>query len=320
MKERIKRTIEWWIRNENVTDFVIYPYGNNGKIAKDILNKDFGIQERFIVDNNLADGINIFDSNYLRELVPTEDFVILVTVHMTSEYYAETHKQISFVPTQRMIDIFSVSSFFNPWNFYEKAALKDSKLSIIEMISREIYERKLSGEVAEAGVYMGHTAQWINRLFPDRRLYLFDTFEGFRNEDLDTEDANNRFHLQIDFSDTTEEIVLNKLIYPQQCIIKKGWFPQTAEGIDELFCFARLDMDLYAPTLAGLNYFYDHIIEGYICVHDCRSRNFDGARAAVEEFCNKKGIGFVCMPDDLGTAVISINKLKLPTPKRCAEP
>lgn len=308
MRERIKATIEWWIKNKSVVDFVIYPYGNNGKIAKDILNKDFGIQEHFIVDNKLTNDTYIYDVIYLRKQMSVENFMVLVTVHMTSEYYVEAHKQISFVPTQRMIDIFSISSFFNPWKFYEKAALKDTKFSIIEMISREIYERKLPGAVAEAGVYKGHTAMWINRLFPDRQMYLFDTFEGFRTEDLNMEDANNRFHLQIDFSDTTEEVVLDKLIYPQQCIIKKGWFPKTTEGINNLFCFARLDMDLYEPTLAGLNWFYEHINEGYICIHDCRSRNFDGARAAVKEFCNINGIGFVCMSDDLGTAVISINK------------
>lgn len=37
----------------------------------------------------------------------------------------------------------------------------------------------LNGCVAEAGVFQGNFAKVINANFPDRKLYLFDTFEGF---------------------------------------------------------------------------------------------------------------------------------------------
>ena len=66
-------------------------------------------------------------------------------------------------------------------------------------------------------------------------------------------------------------------------------------------------MDLYDPIYAGLQYFYPLMEKGgYIVVHDCRSENFDGARAALLDFCKEKNIGYMCMPDDLGSAVINI--------------
>ena len=309
MREQIKKSLDWWINEKHIKKFVIYPFGGNGKITKDVLNNDFGIKELFVVDSNKSneeDGV--YDLQYLKERIDTDDFMVLLAVHRSSQYYIEIHRDISFIPTDRMIDIFSISTFYNPWKYYEQGYFKEPKISIIEMISREVYERGLIGEVAEAGVYRGNTAMLINRLFPDRKLYLFDTFEGFNDEDLNDESANNRYHSEIDFGNTNETIVMRRMIYPQQCIIKKGWFPQTAEGISDKFCFVRLDMDLYAPTIAGLNWFYERINEGYICIHDCRSRNFDGARDAVREFCDEKGLGFVCLPDELGTAVISINK------------
>jgi hypothetical protein len=58
------------------------------------------------------------------------------------------------------------------------------RYSSLELVAREIYENKISGNVAELGVYQGGFAQYINQIFPDRKLYLFDTFEGFNESDV----------------------------------------------------------------------------------------------------------------------------------------
>ena len=57
------------------------------------------------------------------------------------------------------------------------------RLSSLELIADEIYTRGLAGNVAELGVFQGDFAQQVNRVFPDRKLYLFDTFEGFDERD-----------------------------------------------------------------------------------------------------------------------------------------
>lgn len=41
---------------------------------------------------------------------------------------------------------------------------------------------EIEGEMAEAGVRDGAFAKYINKYFPEKKLYLFDTFEGFNNE------------------------------------------------------------------------------------------------------------------------------------------
>ena len=144
-------------------------------------------------------------------------------------------------------------------------------------------------------------------LFPDRKLYLFDTFHGFDQRDQRYDDDSEIHNLKLDFSDTSVEMVLEKMIWIQNVIIKEGWFPDSAKGVNDEFCCVRLDMDLYQPTKSGLEFFYPRMIHGgYICVHDCRSRNFDGARKAVEEFCKKYSLNYMNMPDDLGTAVIPV--------------
>jgi hypothetical protein len=126
--------------------------------------------------------------------------------------------------------------------------------------------QNLNGAVAEGGVFRGNFAYYINKYFCDRTLYLFDTFEGFNADDLmkeqtfDDPDFNNgRFGengSQKAFIGTNENYVLSKMPYPQKCLIRKGYFPETARDIKENFCFVNLDMDLYQPMLEGLRFFY----------------------------------------------------------------
>src|SRR4029079_18426640 len=53
------------------------------------------------------------------------------------------------------------------------------RLSTLELVAYEIDRNNILGSVAELGVYKGKFARYINQLFPNRKLYLFDTFMGF---------------------------------------------------------------------------------------------------------------------------------------------
>jgi len=312
-EERINKQIESCIRNHvknHKCNYIIYPYGKRGIEGKRILNA-CGVLEKYIVDNRKSvDNPDIKSVAELREdYQKDKSFMILLLADYANEKNLELYQQISdFAEVDRIIDVCSPSMFYNPEIFLEKIYLKEiHRLSAIECIEREIYRNNIAGAVAEAGVYRGYTAMHINYLFPDRKLYLFDTFEGFHEDDQREDDKNDRYNLKIDYSDTTEAVVLGNMRFPKNCIVKKGWFPESAKDVNETFAFVRLDMDLYEPILAGLRFFYPKMSKGgYIAIHDCRSKNFAGARDAIEDFCREEHINFMCMPDGLGTAVISI--------------
>lgn len=171
---------------------------------------------------------------------------------------------------------------------------------------QEIIARKVPGSVAELGVYRGDFAKRLNQLFPDRKLYLFDTFAGFNHQDVATEKASGFSSGEQNFADTSVEMVLRKMPYPQQCVVKKGFFPATAADVNDTFCFVSLDADLYDPILEGLRFFYPRLaVGGYIFVHDFNNDEYKGAHQAVLEFCRAEGVGFTPLPDGGGTAVIS---------------
>jgi O-methyltransferase len=47
----------------------------------------------------------------------------------------------------------------------------------LELLCKRLVD--IPGAAAELGVYKGPFAQMINKLLPDRKLYLFDSFQGF---------------------------------------------------------------------------------------------------------------------------------------------
>ena len=71
-----------------------------------------------------------------------------------------------------------------------------------------IYQTCLSvknkdGYIAEVGVYKGGSAKLINKLLPEDRLYLFDTFDGMPEVD----EEKDSFHKRGDFNDTSLQSV-----------------------------------------------------------------------------------------------------------------
>jgi hypothetical protein len=164
------------------------------------------------------------------------------------------------------------------------------RIKFLENLGKMFKEKNIYGSVAEGGVYRGNFAYEINRVFPDKKLYLFDTFTGFDEKDIEQDYKNNfsKSREQNNFMETSEELVIGKLIYPEKAILKKGYFPESAEGVEETFCFVNLDFDLYQPILAGLEYFYPRMVKGgIILIHDYFSETYKGVKQAVFEFEQK---------------------------------
>ncbi len=176
----------------------------------------------------------------------------------------------------------------------------------LSLLSKEIDEHEVIGVVAEVGVYQGDFAALINRCFPGRVLYLFDTFEGFSDDDATFDIAGGLSERHHDFSRTNIELVLSKMYNTDNIRIKKGWFPESALGCEnEVFCFVSLDTDLYKPIYEGLVWFYSRLAEGgYIMVHDYNSDTYRGVKKAVRQFAQEQRISYTVFPDTGGSVII----------------
>ncbi|MCI8855584.1 MAG: hypothetical protein HFH26_03430 [Clostridiaceae bacterium] len=187
---------------------------------------------------------------------------------------------------------------------YQTADL--TRTSALSLAVDEIKRRQLPGETAELGVAAGKFAAVINALLPEKKLYLFDTFEGFPDADLEFDRAQQYSNQRPgSYSGIDLNQVMGKMHAPENCILRKGWFPDTAEGLEEQFCFVSIDCDLFKPIYAGLNWFYPRMVKhGYLFVHDYRSKYFLGVKEALARFADEQGISYMVLPDNTGTAVI----------------
>src|SRR6185312_9672965 len=144
---------------------------------------------------------------------------------------------------------------------------------MLVLLMRSIAERRITGLIAELGVYKGETAKLMHYYLPEKKLYLFDTFQGFTDRDISSEKAET--DLIIDKTDFTNTNVTNVLNYinplNKNVIIVEGRFPDTVLNMnfEEGFAFVHLDADLYLPTKNGLDYFFPKMTKGgFIVIHD----------------------------------------------------
>lgn len=184
----------------------------------------------------------------------------------------------------------------------------DLRAATFRRLADRVSANGIEGALAELGTYRGDFAWQLNERFPERRLYLFDTFDGFDERDIRVErEVSSSRAAAHDFSDTRARDVLARMPYEDQVVIRKGFFPETAQGLEECFALVSIDVDLYAPTLAGLEYFYPRLVRGgAILLHDYNSLQFDGVRKAVEEYERRHGmLPLIPLSDLHGTAVIT---------------
>lgn len=196
----------------------------------------------------------------------------------------------------------------------EDALSKDNdyvRYATFQLAVQELNNAKIAGDVAEAGVFRGDFAQYINYAFPDRTLYLFDSFEGFvPDESVNEIQAGNATSAMLEaYKNQSIDTVLKKMTHPEMVDIRKGFIPDTFQGLDDkVYCFVSLDVDFEDSLLAGLRYFYPRLVEnGYIFMHDYNSRQLQCAKAAVSRYENELGKTLAKVPlcDINGTLVIT---------------
>jgi hypothetical protein len=144
--------------------------------------------------------------------------------------------------------------------------------------------RKISGDIAEVGVYRGGSAKIICAAKGDRPLHLFDTFEGLPR--VGETDMVWPFY-EGKFAASYDE-VNDYLSVHEKVFIYKGLFPATAGPVaDRKFSLVNLDVDTYDSTRDCLVFFYTRMSRGGIILsHDYITA--PGVRRAFDEFFSDK--------------------------------
>lgn len=153
--------------------------------------------------------------------------------------------------------------------------------------------RHLAGDtsIAEIGVYRGGGSYFIaavaQQLFGKPvEIHSIDTFEGHPDEIAAEDDS----HWPGKFGDTSFEEVQKYLsVFPNVIVYKGRFEDRCAELKNEKFCFVHVDVDIYAPTRAGLEFFAERLLlGGVMVVDDYGFTTCEGSKQAVDEFAAKQ--------------------------------
>lgn len=295
-------------------EFVIFGAGLMGTCIKRGLEKYYSIHIRTIFDNDESKWGKKIDDAVIsppQKLIDIEK--VFVCIGQIKQRKAVEMQLINLgIPGEKIEDMAITSEY------------KDAIIEIdpvrnnwIKAFAEHTKEVGMLGSVAECGVYYGDTAIFINKYWPDRTLHLFDTFEGFPDEDLaydmntfstfrnESPLSTNPFKTET--PDSIIEILEDRMYYPENLKIHKGYFPTCAGDVEDKFCFVNLDMDLFQPQLGGLRFFWNKMIPGgIILLHDYYVHTLPGVKMAVTEFEKELGGTLLKFPigDDSSIAVI----------------
>ena len=174
--------------------------------------------------------------------------------------------------------------------------------------AERLKKENVKGTFAELGVYKGDSAQLLHLMDSNRAFHLFDTFEGFKEKDLVNETGKAATYTTRNFADTSIEKVKARL-NDGQFRFHKGYFPGTTLGLEnESFALVNMDVDLYNPTKAGLEFFYPRLAPGgVIIVHDYNP-DWPGIMKAVDDFSNTIKEPLVALPDQDSSVMILKSK------------
>lgn len=151
------------------------------------------------------------------------------------------------------------------------------------------------GDVIECGCWHGHSTVAIGSILAEQgftgRFHVFDSFEGglsaFEAEDESSfrlsaaEKAAQVKQFQSDFEFVKG--VTSRFGFVE---LHRGWIPESFASFERsLLKFVHIDVDMYRPTKASLEFVWESVVPGgCIVIDDYNHAVFAGATLAVDEF------------------------------------
>lgn len=158
----------------------------------------------------------------------------------------------------------------------------------------------IDGDIVECGVWRGGVSIFLSHVFPDKDIWVCDSFEGFQpleiakhqySRERHTNSITHNFHGPIGIS--LEEVQSHFITYglgeQQRIKFLKGFVKDTlpTSGIQQI-ALLRIDVDAYSATLETLEELYDKVQPGGYIVFDdsCLVETLD----AIKFFFNQRSI------------------------------
>jgi O-methyltransferase len=143
---------------------------------------------------------------------------------------------------------------------------------------------QLDGDIIECGCWRGGFSIFLSKLFPHKKIWVLDSFEGFQNindaiysyskteRHIPSFTANMVGPIGIPYNETLNNFKLYGLdsdINKKRISIVKGFVRDTTKNLDiQQISLLRIDVDSYSAVLEVLYNLYDKVIKGGYIIFD----------------------------------------------------
>lgn len=189
-------------------------------------------------------------------------------------------------------------------HFYPYNNFSQDRKFILKEFGR--FVSSFEGDIAECGSYQGASAYYLAKTNPKTTIHCIDSFEGLSSPSQD-DIVNSPEHRPWQTGDLSSplEVITKNLANFTNVKIYKGWIPDVfADLTERKYKLVHIDVDLYEPTKASVEYFFPRMISGGIMIlDDYGSLLCPGAKKAADEYFDRIGLPVLLFPSGQGLVI-----------------
>ena len=170
---------------------------------------------------------------------------------------------------------------------------------------------RLPGDFVECGVDTGMLSvaicEWLDFNHLDRDFWLFDTFAGIPEAQMTPEEREGiaGWHNRHTYEDCLAAATDHFGPWPR-CRLVQGEVPASLAAFppDRRVAYLSIDMNIVAPELAALEFFWDRLVPGAIVLLDDYAwATHRAQKAALDAFAAAQGAMILSMPTGQGVLI-----------------
>lgn len=172
------------------------------------------------------------------------------------------------------------------------------------------HARQLPGDFVECGVNTGilslAVCRYIDFNSTAKSFYLFDTFCGIPDDQISSEErAMGRDEENAEFYEECYELAAgNFAAYPRARLVR-GRIPDSLPSVEiDKVCYLSLDLNIAAPELAAIEYFWDRLVPGApVLLDDYGWLAYKTQKEAMDDFAARRGVEILNLPTGQGLLI-----------------
>lgn len=227
----------------------------------------------------------------------------------TEDCLAVWHKNLDFLTEDRFVEAYRRGMDSGHRIGREAGSKKDIHIEwrVHVICWAACHAAKLQGDFVECGVNTGifslAAAYYVdfNRL--DKSFYLFDTFAGIPDDQIaDSEKAWGRHkENEASYDECYEVAKRNFSPYPRARLVR-GKVPETLTTVEiPKVCYLSLDMNIAAPEIAALEFFWPRLTPGApIIFDDYGWAPYRTQKDVMDDFAARNGVHILTLPTGQG--------------------